>query len=636
MNFLSVENLRKAFGENVLFENLTFGIAKGQKVALIAQNGSGKTTLMQILMGIEDVSDGNFSFRKDVKVGFLPQNPDLDPQKSIIEVVLDADTPILRVIKSYEECLLKAESNEHNEADSNQLQEALLQMDNLKAWDYEQRIKQILTKLRVGELDKKVQTLSGGQKKRVALAKLLIEEPAFLLLDEPTNHLDLDMIEWLEEYLSNQQLTLLMVTHDRYFLERICNEIVELDKGILYKYTAPKGREGEAYSYFLEKKSERTQQTTTEVEKAQNLMRKELDWIRRQPKARGTKAKYRVEAFEVLKQEAQKETTEKELKLSVEVSRLGNKIIEFEKVSKSYGEVKLLDNFSYIFQKRERVGIIGRNGAGKSTFLNLLTGTVAPDRGEVAKGETIVFGYYTQDGLSLPEDKRVIEVVKDIAEHIPLSGGRTLSAGQMLERFLFTPKKQYTYISTLSGGERRRLYLLTILVKNPNFLILDEPTNDLDIVTLQVLEDFLADFGGCLVIVSHDRYFMDRLVSHLLIFEGEGKIRDFNGVYSEYRAVKELEEEEMKTKQAEKTKPQVQETYKPTEKKKLSAKEKKEYETLETEIEALEARKNELTTAMNAGTLSHTVLQTKALEFDQISALIDEKTLRWMELAEWI
>lgn len=626
MNYLSVENVSKAYGDKTLFENISFGIDKGQKVALVAKNGTGKSTLLKILVDQESPDTGQLSFRKDIQVGFLTQDPQFGDARTILEAVLYSQNPVIQAIRFYEECL-------QNPDNQDKMQEALLLMDNHKAWDYEVKIKQILSKLSVGELQKSVDKLSGGQRKRVALAKILIDEPDFLILDEPTNHLDLDMIEWLEEYLSGQQVSLLMVTHDRYFLERVCNVILELDQGTMFRYPGN-------YSYYLQNKAEREQQEIRTVEKARNLMRKELDWIRRQPKARGTKSKARIDAFQELKKTAQKDTRKKELELGMQTNRLGKKIIELNNLQKSYGELKILTGFSYNFKRGEKVGIVGRNGVGKSTFLHILTQDQNPDAGEVIKGETVVFGYYKQDGIQLAEDKRVIEVVQDIAEYIPISSGHKLSASQLLERFLFSPKAQYAYVSTLSGGEKRRLYLLTILAQSPNFLILDEPTNDLDILTLNVLEDFLQDFMGCIVIVTHDRYFMDKLVDHLFIFEGDGIIRDFNGPYSEYRAVREFEAEQaaLKAKAADKVKPKAPEKTKVnnSEKRKLSYKEQKEYESLELEIEELEKQKENIEEILNSGSLSHDELMQKSAELGQIMEQIDQKTDRWLELGEYI
>lgn len=628
MNYLSVENITKSFGERVLFENISFGISKGQKVALVAKNGTGKTSLLKILTRKDSADSGELAYHKDVQVGFLDQEPDFGNAATIIEAVLNSPNPVIQAIKLYEEAL-QAPDN------ANKMEEALQKMDTHKAWDYELKIKQILSKLRVDDLEKQIETLSGGQKKRVALAKVLIDEPDFLMLDEPTNHLDLDMIEWLENYLSNAQLTLFMVTHDRYFLDRICNEIIEIDQKMLFRY---KGN----YQYYLEKKAERTQQAAAEVEKAQNLMRKELDWVRRQPKARGTKARYRLDAFEELKTKASKQFGEKEANLGVKMARMGKKILEIEHLSKSYGELKLVEDFSYVFQRKERIGIVGQNGVGKSTFLNLITEKIRPDSGSITKGETIVYGYYTQDGIQLPEDKRVIEVVQEIAEEIDLGKGQKLSPAQLLERFLFDRDKQYNYVSTLSGGERRRLYLLTVLVQNPNFLILDEPTNDLDLLTLNVLEEFLMEFAGCLIVVTHDRYFMDKLVNHLFVFEGDGIIQDFNGKYQEYREYKHLQElaQEKEKKVGKQEKYQQEKAQKKevntTEKRKLTYKEKREYESLEQEIEQLEIQKDELTEQLNSGTLGHEELQKVSEKLGKIIDEIDSKTERWLELAEFI
>ena len=628
MNYLSVENLSKSFGERVLFEDISFGISKGQKVALVAKNGTGKTSLLKILTHKDQADSGAFAYHKDVRVGFLDQDPDFGTAETIIDAVLNSPSPVIQAIKLYEEAL-----QDPNNADK--MEEALQRMDTHKAWDYELKIKQILSKLRVGELEKRIETLSGGQKKRVALAKVLIDDPDFLILDEPTNHLDLDMIEWLENYLSGAQLTLFMVTHDRYFLDRICTEIIEIDQKTLFRY---KGN----YQYYLEKRAERAQQAAAEVEKAQNLMRKELDWVRRQPKARGTKAKYRLDAFEELKKKASKRVGEKEANLGVKMSRMGKKILEIEHLYKNYGDLKMVADFSYVFQRKERIGVVGRNGVGKSTFLNLLTGQIQPDSGTITKGETIVYGYYTQDGIKLPEDKRVIEVVQEIAEEIDLGKGQKLSPAQLLERFLFDRDKQYNYVSTLSGGERRRLYLLTILVQNPNFLILDEPTNDLDLLTLNVLEEFLLEFGGCLIVVTHDRYFMDKLVDHLFVFEGEGIIQDFNGKYQEYREYKHLQElaQEKEKKVGKQEKYQQEKAEKkasdPVQKRKLTFKEQKEYENLETEIEQLEEEKDQLTEQLNSGTLDHNALQEVSEKLGGVMDAIDQKTERWLELAEYI
>ncbi|GAB4395925.1 MAG: ABC-F family ATP-binding cassette domain-containing protein [Microscillaceae bacterium] len=622
MNYLSVENLGKRFGEKVLFEQLSFGVQKGEKVALVAKNGSGKSTLMRILMGQEIIDTGEYRFRKDMRVGFLPQEPDFGTLATVGQALLQSDNPLLNAVREYEEAL-------ENSEDSARLTQALARMDDLKAWDFETRIKQILTRFEVGRLQQSLDSLSGGQRKRVALARLLIDEPEFLLLDEPTNHLDLEMIEWLEEYLLTSNRTLLMVTHDRYFLERVCNRILELDGGQLYQYPGN-------YSYFLEQKELRQQQEGQTVSKARNLMRKELDWVRRQPKARGTKSKARLDAFEDLKKTAQKNIQKEELQLGLPMQRLGKKVLELENVSKSWGDLVVLQDFSYIFKRRERVGIVGKNGVGKSTFLHLLTGGLAPDAGTLSPGETISFGYYRQEGLPLAGDKRVIEIIQEIAEVAPSQSGQQLSAAQMLERFLFDRKAQYAYVSTLSGGERRRLYLLTILMQQPNFLILDEPTNDLDLLTLQVLEDFLHHYEGCLLVVTHDRFFLDKLVDHLLIFEGQGKIRDFNGRYDDYHALVALEEAEKKEKTRPSPPPPSAAPEKKPEKRKLSYREQQEYTQLGLEIEALEKEKEALAKILNEGTLDHVALQKTAEAITQIIQSLDQKTDRWLELSEFI
>lgn len=619
INYLSIENFSKAFADKVLFQDISFGIGQGQKVALIAKNGAGKSTLLRAIMGEDPIDDGKISWRKDLQVGFLSQNPDFQQYNSIEEVIFSAQNPIIQAIRFYEKCLLNGNETE--------MQEALQKMDEHKAWDYEIKIKQILSKFRVDDLEKNPNQLSGGQRKRLALAKVLIDEPEFLILDEPTNHLDVEMIEWLENHLSTAKITLLMVTHDRYFLEEVCNEILELDNGNIYRYTGN-------YSYFLEKKEERETLEEKEVLKAKNLMRKELDWIRRQPKARGTKAKYRIDAFHDLKATASKSTKKDSLGMGFKMTRLGGKILELKNLQKSYGELKILENFEYIFKKQERIGIVGKNGVGKSTFLNIITQNETPDTGEVIIGDTIVFGYYTQEALDLPKDKRVIEVIQDIAEYIPFGKNEQLSAAQLLTKFLFPPKVQYAYVSSLSGGEKRRLYLLTILVKNPNFLILDEPTNDLDIMTLQVLEDFLLHFQGVLIIVSHDRYFMNKLVEHLFVFEGEGIIKDFNGSYQEYREHQEAIKEAKKAE--EKPKKTTEKPKKEKPKTKLSYNEQREYEQLEQEIENLELEKEKITEELSAGTLSNEELIERSNRIGKIVEELDQKTERWFELGEFV
>jgi ATP-binding cassette subfamily F protein uup len=543
MNLLSIENLSKSYGEKQLFKDLTFGISQGEKVALVARNGTGKSTLLRILCNKDNADSGRVVFRKDLRISFLDQNPEFNEELSIIDAVLLSENEITIAIKRYEK-LIEEQTDEISAAQSKDLEEAIAMMDKTNAWAYEVRVKQVLDKLGLVKLSQQLKTLSGGQKKRVALAKVLIEEPDLLIMDEPTNHLDVDMIEWLEEYLENKDLSLFLVTHDRYFLDNVCNKIIELDQQKLYTYQGN-------YSYFLEKKAEREFNSAREVDKAQNLMRKELEWIRRMPKARGTKSKSRVDAFYDLKEKATDKRQIAEMELNVKMSRIGGKVIEMKKVYKSYDDFNILKGFDYTFKTGERIGIVGKNGIGKTTFLNLITGKELPDSGKINVGETIVFGYYSQAGLTLKEDKRVIEVVKDnIAEVISLGDGSKVSASQFLTLFQFPPEMQYTYVSKLSGGEKRRLFLLTVLVKNPNFLILDEPTNDLDLLTLQTLEEFLLHFKGCLVVVSHDRYFMDKLVDHLFVFEGDGIVKDFTGNYREWRD--EVVEEELQLKKKQK------------------------------------------------------------------------------------
>jgi ABC transport system ATP-binding/permease protein len=624
MNYLSVENISKSYGIRTLFKDLSFGIDRGERVALIAGNGTGKTSLLQIITGKDSPDNGQVVFRKDIRVGYLPQLPQLDPEKTVLDEVLSSENPILAAIRDYEKCLLLQQKG--TTIDENQFQKAFEAMDQHKAWDYEQKVKQILFQLKITDLEQKTGKLSGGQQKRVALARLLSEDPELLIMDEPTNHLDFEMIEWLEKYLSKPNLTLLMVTHDRYFLDNVCNKIIELDRGILYNY---KGN----YSYFLEKKNEREFNEGREIDKAKNLFRKELEWMRKSPKARTTKSKSRIDAFYDVEEKATGKKLDKELQLNVKMSRIGGKILELKKLYKNYGSKEILKGFDYTFRTGERIGIVGKNGTGKSTFLNIITGKEQVDSGKVNLGETIVLGYYSQQGLQLKEDKRIIDVVKDIAEVIPLGDGSKLTASQFLQHFLFPPEMQYTYVSKLSGGEKRRLYLLTVLIKNPNFLILDEPTNDLDILTLNVLEEFLVHFKGCLIIVSHDRYFMDKLVEHLFIFEGEGKVRDFTGNYTEYRLWLDEQEKIGKTRQRDEDKI-VSDIEKASSEKKVSFKEKKEYDQLEKEIEELENQKQLLENEINSGELAIEQLQQKALELGNLIALIDDKSFKWLQMGE--
>lgn len=620
MNLLSVENLTKSYGIRTLFEDVTFGLDKGQKAALVARNGTGKTTLLNLLMGKDSPDSGEVIYRKDIKVGFLPQLPELNESNTILEEVFASGNTIIQAIKRYEKSLLNPDNQD-------EMQAAFEQMERVEGWDYEVRIKQILSQLKVDRMDQVISTLSGGQRKRVAMAKVLIEGPDLIILDEPTNHLDLEMIEWLENFLAREELSILMVTHDRYFLDRVCDVIFELDNQQVYRY---KGN----YSYYLEKKAEREYNEKTEVEKAKSLMKTELEWIRRQPKARGTKSKSRVDSFEVLKQKATKKLEQRQLELEINMHRLGSKIVECHKVQKRFGELPILNNFDYTFKRGDRIGILGKNGVGKSTFLNMMTGKEPVDGGKIVIGETVVFGYYTQAGMNIKDEKRVIEVIRDIAEYIPLAKGRKLSAAQLLERFLFNRKQHYDYVGKLSGGEKKRLYLLTILIQNPNFLILDEPTNDLDIVTLTVLEDFLNEFPGVLVVVTHDRFFMDKLVDHCFVFKGGGEIADFPGNYTQFREwslQKQREEKKIapaKTEKAQKEKPAAVKT-------KLSYKEKLEFERLEGEIEQLEQRKTELTEFLNSGATDHEKLMEAGDELGRIIPELEEKEMRWLELSEF-
>lgn len=627
MNYLSVERLTKSFGDRVLFEDLSFGLSQGEKVALVGVNGSGKSTLLKILTGEDTADKGAHTFRNGVSVGYLSQNPQFEPGINALEAVFASDHEELRLIKAYDQLLAKGELSP---TEQEKLQELMQQLDAKQLWDYESQVKQILGELGIYNLNQDVVDMSGGQKKRVALAAQLIVKPDFLILDEPTNHLDVDTIEWLEKYLSTQNITLFMVTHDRYFLDRVCNGILELDNQTVYKY------EGN-YAAFLEQKAEREANEIAEVEKARNLMRKELDWMRRQPKARGTKAKYRVDAFYDLKDKAKTNLKKDELELDVSQKRMGGKILELKHISKSFGDKKLINDFSYIFKKGERIGVVGENGTGKSTFLNILTEQLAPDSGKLDKGVNTEYGYYEQTEIQFDPSKKLIDVVLEVAEYFPLSDGTKISASQFLNKFLFSPKKQHDYVQKLSGGEKRRLQLLLVLIQNPNFLILDEPTNDLDLFTLNILEEFLSEFQGCLMIVSHDRYFMDRLTDHLFLFDGTGEIKDFNGNYTDYR---EWKKEQDALKRSEERAAQKQEEEKVVEKpktqdqKKLSYKEKREFELLEEEMPKLEARKEELEDLLTKGEGSHDDFANWGKELDTIKEQLDEKEMRWLELSE--
>jgi len=623
MNNLSVENLAKNYDERQLFENLTFGLEQGQKAALVGVNGCGKSTLLKIIAGIEPPDRGEVSFRKGVRVAMVPQSPEFDDNDNIVQAVFAEDIEELNVIRDYEIAIHKATVDPEN---APELTDVLERMDQLNAWDYESQVKQLLGELGLHDLEQKMGELSGGQRKRVALARALVVKPDFLILDEPTNHLDLDVIEWLESYLATANLTLLMVTHDRYFLDRVTNEIMEIDQGELFRY---KGN----YQNFLEKKAEREAQDAATVDKAKNLLRKELEWMRRQPKARGTKAKYRVDAFYETKEKASKGTQRAEMEVNLKGERQGKKILVMEHVSKRFDKIKILENFEHTFQRKERVGIVGPNGVGKSTFLNLLIGNILPDSGNMELGQTTKFGYYTQEEQIFNPNSRVIDVIKEVAEVIKMADGSVITASQLLNQFLFPPKMQFNMVGKLSGGERRRLQLLRVLMNNPNFLILDEPTNDLDLMTLNVLEDYLDNFEGCLMIVSHDRYFMDKLTDHLFIFEGEGQVRDFPGNYTDFREQggKLAKKEEAPKKSTDKS-PAPAEPVK-TEKKKLSYNEQREYDKLEGEIAKLEKERDTKTALMNQKT-DFEELQKLAEELEAIRDSIEEKEMRWLELSD--
>jgi len=632
MNYLSVENLSKAFGERKLFSNISFGIAQGQKIALVGINGAGKSTLMKIIMGLEIPDTGQVALNQSVKIAYVHQNPVFEANLSIYQTIFDqSNSEILQVIEAYHKAMLDAERGVDN---SDQMSKLFEKMDALQAWDFEYQVKEVLGKLGLHDTELPVGNLSGGQRKRVALAKAILEKPDLLLLDEPTNHLDLETIEWLEDYLSKANLALFMVTHDRYFLEKVTNEILELDQGKIHRYQGN-------YGYFLDKKAERMQIEDIEIEKAKSLYKKELDWIRRQPKARGTKAKYRVDAFEETKEKAFTKREERDIELTISTQRLGNKILEIEKISKSFDNKTLVKDFSYIFKKKDRIGIIGPNGAGKTTFLKMITGLLDPDQGKVTAGQTTAFGYYRQEEDRFDEEKRLIDVVKDIAEVVVLDKGQTITVSQFLTQFGFPPKQQFTPIGKMSGGERRRLQLLLVLIKNPNFLILDEPTNDLDLMTLNILEEFLDTFPGCLIIVSHDRYFMDRLVEHLFVFEGEGVIRDFPGNYTDFREWESENEDQKSTTGIQpKVEPKTEPVVLPeisgaaSPKLKASYKQKQEFKQLNETIAKLEAEKATITEQITVGTADVSLLLTWTNRLQVIDGELEELELSWLELSE--
>lgn len=623
ISYLQIDSLTKSFGDLLLFENITFGIAQGQKIGLIAKNGTGKTTLLNIIAGDEDYDAGAVVFRNGLRVGYLEQMPHYPEELTVLQACFYSSNDTVRLIADYERVMA---SDNHDE-----LQDILLRMDNEKAWDYERKAKQILSQLKITNLEQPIKELSGGQLKRVALANVLITDPELIIMDEPTNHLDLEMTEWLEGYLSRSNISLLMVTHDRYFLDRVCNEIIEIDRQQLFQY---KGN----YSYYLEKRQERIEMNNVEVERAGNLLKKELDWMRRQPQARGTKAKYRVDAFYELEKKAQQQRDAGNVSLDVKASYIGSKIFEAQHVYKSFGDLKILEDYSYTFARYEKMGVVGNNGTGKSTYIKMLMGEVAPDSGCFDVGETIRFGYYSQDGLKFDEQMKVIDVVQEIAEFVDLGDGKSMSVSQFLNYFLFTPEKQHSYVYKLSGGEKRRLYLCTILMRNPNFLVLDEPTNDLDIITLNVLEEYLRSFKGCVIVVSHDRYFMDKVVDHLLVFRGQGELKDFPGNYTQYREWKEyqdqLDREALAAAQP-KAAPVERVVVPVTEaKRKLSFKEKREFEQIEAEMPRLEAEKTELETELSSGMLATDELLKKADRIAVLIEQIDAMTMRWLELSE--
>jgi ATP-binding cassette subfamily F protein uup len=631
MNYFSAENISKSFGEQVLFEDLTFGLARGDKAALVARNGTGKTTLLRILMGLESPDSGEYTFRNGIRVAFLDQRPALDGSLSIDELITGSHTEITALISDYEKAM-EAHSLDPGPDTEKKLEEVTSQMDQSSAWDYERRLKQLLDLFRITDTRQRVGSLSGGEQKRLALAMVLLDEPDFLILDEPTNHLDIEMIEWLEKTLAQSNLTLLMVTHDRYFLDRVCNRIIEMEHRSLHFYQGN-------YEYFLEKRAEREQNRQVEADKAGQLMKKELEWIRRMPKARTHKSKSRIDAFDDLRAKARLEQGPGELNIRVKPPRLGGKILELEEITKSYGEQKILHSFTYKFQKGDRVGVIGRNGSGKTTFLEVITGSLSMDQGSMDLGETVVMGYYRQMEKKWDPEMKVIDAVKEIAEVVRMEDGRTISASQFLEHFMFPPKDQYKRIAKLSGGELRRLHLLTVLIRNPNFLILDEPTNDLDLFALNRLEEFLLTFPGCLVIVSHDRYFLDKLTDHLFVFHGEGRIEDYYGSYTSLRARHEKESgrkpsEPVKT--PAKGSPAVGSEAPAKEKTRLSYKEQREYEQLEPEIEKLENEKAQLEEKLSSGTLDHQALEEHSRRVAEIMQLVDEKMQRWMDLGQYI
>jgi ATP-binding cassette subfamily F protein uup len=624
INYLSVENASKSFGDIVLFDRISLGVDEGQKVALIARNGAGKTTVLNIIAGKDSFDTGSYYINKDIKIGYLEQDPQFDPGLTLFQAVYGSSGDLMETVRNYELAL--------HRHDAKKLEEATARMDFHQAWDLDMRIKQMLGILKLNDEEQRVSELSGGQVKRLALAVALINEPQFLILDEPTNHLDLDMIEWLEEYLLKSQITLLMVTHDRYFLDRICNVIIELDEKTAYAY---KGN----YPVFLQKREERLQNKAQMAEKARNLLRTELEWMRRMPKARSTKAKYRIGAFYDLKKQSEYRRRDERVEINVQTSRLGKKILVLENISKKFGQTVIFDRFSYAFSRGEKLGIVGRNGVGKTTFLNIITGLLSADSGKTEPGETVIYGYYQQQGADFKSGRRVIDILRDIAEVVTMGDGRQVSVSQFLNYFLFPPEMQYVQVEKLSGGEKRRLYLMTVLMRNPNFLILDEPTNDFDIVTLNVLEEYLSKFGGCLILVSHDRFFMDKLVDHLFIFEGEGAVYDFPGNYSDYRAsqkMQEIEARRSENRPRPDTAPGAVSAPESPLKKRPGFKEKREFEQLTAGIDSLEKEKILIENLLSSGSLKPEELIRQSNRIREIITLIDQKTDRWLQLSELI
>ncbi len=619
MNIFTAEGLSKSYSEHPLFTNLDISLSEGQKMALIAPNGTGKTSLLRIIAGIEEPDSGIVSKRKDLRIGYLEQDPVFARGLTALDCIFPPDHPLLHAVGEYEKLI---EAGEH--ADQSELHSLTDYIDAHNGWDYETRAVEVLGRLGIHDLDKTVENFSGGQKKRLALARLLIEDHDLLLLDEPTNHLDLDMIEWLENYLMRLNKSILLISHDRYFLDGVCDNIAELHHGKIYIY---KGN----YAYFLERKSEREEIERASVDKARNIYSRELEWMRRQPKARGTKQKARQDSFYVVEEKAKTKTEQQKMNITMQMNRLGSKILELENICKKFGDQVLLDNFSYTFKKGEKIGIIGRNGSGKSTLLNMIMSLVKPDAGRIKSGETVVFGYYSQDGIQLSENKRVIEVVKDITEYVETGGGNWITVSQFLNHFMFTGDKQYSYVSKLSGGERKRLYLLTVLLRNPNFLILDEPTNDLDIITLNTLEEFLLNYQGCLLMVTHDRYFMDRLVDHVFVLGDKGKVKDIHGNYTDYR---ESNEQLSKNEKTEKPTVQLKQEKNVSQQKKLTYKEQRELESIESMLKELENKKNSLIEKMNSGSGNHSEMQSWSAEYSEVEQKLDESMMRWMELQE--